>query len=214
MKCFDIDAVESALCREFRRRNVGVLQSIQFLVRNKRMVRRNIVRNIQNAAVVSKNRSALAANRLAVTARMRQLEDRYDFMTVRVFGKSSRPLLQSGKGIDAFFVDPKLSCVGPCFRRYGGRLEPEQPGSASREPLVTSETKFRRLTVGTGIEAFHRLDHKTVRQRECSFHARRVRIAERQRLAEAGKIIRKRNFQLQPVEFLPKLVVRFQKRIR
>ncbi|OPZ24734.1 MAG: hypothetical protein BWZ02_02779 [Lentisphaerae bacterium ADurb.BinA184] len=165
MAGFDVDAVESGLRGQPRRRNEGLLQGVQVVIGDYGVVGGQSVERVEDGAAVGDER-ARKPGRLAVAPGVRELKDQQRLAAPGLRGRAPGLGDQPGKGLDRPLVQPELARVRAGFAEHGGRLEPDQPGAAGRVAAVAAEGEGAGGAVVAGVKALHRVDGKTVGQLE------------------------------------------------
>ncbi len=128
MTALDVHAVEAGPRRQLGRLNVRFLQTVEVLVGYQRIVCRQIVLGIQNAAVMGDHRLRQPA-RLAVTTGVRQLDHQHDFVSERPPRGPSGLGHQPRKRLHTVGVQAQLLRVRSSLVQNRRGLEPDQPRS-------------------------------------------------------------------------------------
>ena len=83
MATLDVNAVNACVTRESGGLHINILQPVQIVVGDYRIVGRQLVQRVENRASV-RNYRLRRAGRLAVAARMRQLHDHHHIAAVNL----------------------------------------------------------------------------------------------------------------------------------
>jgi len=173
-----VHAVKAGFGRQPGSLDVHLLQAIEVLVGHQRVVGRQAVLRIEHRAVVGDDRLG-DAGRLAVTARMRQLDDGDHLVAEFVAGGLARGGHEPGKGRGAALVEHQLPGVGAGLVQHRRGLEPDQPRAALGIADVAAEAERARRAVRRGIEALHGLHGEAIGDPQAG---------ELQRLPQHGKV--------------------------
>ena len=198
MAGLDVHTVKTCFRRHPGCLNEALLQDVQIVVRDQRVVGRQTERGIQNRTVVSDDRPGLALG-FGVASGVCELQNEQQVLPpVRVLTGGVNHALER---VQTPRVQVELVRVGAGLGDNGCRLEPDQAAATVGVAPVPAERQLPGAALVVGVEALHRVDGETVCQLSSS---------DGDRLQEDLCVLREREIQAQFLSFGEELFERVE----